>query len=66
MLAEASPEFAFITVSKAMIAEEKTSPRRKIVVIGATIIGFIASCFIILFLHHFFPTRLVKFNPKNN
>jgi uncharacterized protein involved in exopolysaccharide biosynthesis len=39
MLAEASPEYAFITVSRAMIPEEKSKPTRALVCILGTLLG---------------------------
>jgi uncharacterized protein involved in exopolysaccharide biosynthesis len=39
MLAEASPEYVFVTVSKAMIPEEKSRPTRSIIVIILTLFG---------------------------
>jgi len=39
MLAEASPEYAFITVSKAMVPEEKSKPKRALVCILGTLLG---------------------------
>ena len=39
MLAEASPEFAFITVSPAMVPEERSRPNRTILCIFITLVG---------------------------
>jgi uncharacterized protein involved in exopolysaccharide biosynthesis len=39
MLAEASPEYAFVTVSKAMVPEEKSKPKRALVCILGTLLG---------------------------
>jgi uncharacterized protein involved in exopolysaccharide biosynthesis len=39
MLAEASPEYAFITVSRAMIPEEESKPKRALVCILGTLLG---------------------------
>ncbi|MDC0587002.1 Wzz/FepE/Etk N-terminal domain-containing protein [Gammaproteobacteria bacterium] len=52
MLAEANTQYAFTVVSKAMIAEEKSSPTRKLIVIGATIVGGILSIFIVIALNY--------------
>ena len=52
MLAEANPQFAFTIVSKAMVAEEKSSPPRTLIVVGASIVGGILSIFIILTLNY--------------
>lgn len=48
MLAEATPEFVFVTISKAMIPVEKAEPTRSIIVIISTIIGFLFSLLITL------------------
>ena len=39
MLAEASPEYAFVTVSRAMVPEEKSQPKRALVCILGTLLG---------------------------
>ena len=52
MLAEANPQYAFTVVSKAMIAEEKSDPPRKLIVIGATLVGGILAIFIVLALNY--------------
>jgi len=52
MLAEANPQFAFTIVSKAMVAEEKSSPPRTLIVVGVSIVGGILSIFIILILNY--------------
>lgn len=52
MLAEATPEYVFVTISKAMVPEEKSEPTRSIIVIIATIIGFIFSLLISLIKYH--------------
>ncbi|MES1192562.1 MAG: Wzz/FepE/Etk N-terminal domain-containing protein [Steroidobacter sp.] len=48
MVAEASPEYEFATVSKAMVPEEKTRPMRLLIVIVATLLGLLVSSFAIL------------------
>ena len=52
MLAEANPQYAFTVVSKAMIAEEKSDPARKLIVIGASIVGGILAIFIVIALNY--------------
>jgi len=52
MLAEASPEYAFVTVSPAMVPEEKSSPKRALICILATMLGGIASICIVLLTHY--------------
>lgn len=39
MLAEASPEYAFVTVSRAMVPEEKSQPKRALVCVLGTLLG---------------------------
>jgi uncharacterized protein involved in exopolysaccharide biosynthesis len=39
MLAEASPEYAFVTVSRAMVPEEKSQPKRALVCILGALLG---------------------------
>ena len=39
MLAEASPEYAFATVSRAMVPEEKSQPQRALVCVLGTLLG---------------------------
>lgn len=39
MLAEASPEYAFVTVSRAMVPEEKSQPQRALVCVLGTLLG---------------------------
>ena len=39
MLAEASPEYAFVTVSKAMVPEQKSQPKRALVCVLGTLLG---------------------------
>jgi len=62
MLAEASPEYAYITVNKAMIPEQKSKPIRSRMVILSTIFGGILSV-IIIFLK---PYILRLIENKNN
>lgn len=39
MLAEASPEYAFVTVSRAMVPEEKSQPKRALICVLGTLLG---------------------------
>jgi len=43
MLAEASPEYAFVTVSPAMVPEEKSRPKRALICVLGTLLGGILS-----------------------
>ena len=55
MLAEANPEYAFITVSPSMVPEEKSSPKRFLIVILATILGFFLAIIYVL-IRNFYKT----------
>lgn len=48
MVAEASPEYEFATVSKAMVPEEKSFPKRALIVVLAIFMGAFFSCIFIL------------------
>ena len=52
MLAEASPEYAFVTVSYAMLPEEKSTPKRGLICILAILLGAMVSIFVVLILHY--------------
>ena len=52
MLAEASPEYAFTTVSRAMLPEEKSQPKRALICILATLLGGMLSVLIVLVVHY--------------
>ena len=52
MLAEASPEYAFLIISPSLIPEEKSNPKRSSICILGTIIGGMLSIFIVLIQHY--------------
>ena len=52
MLAEASPEYAFTTVSRAMLPEEKSQPKRALICVLATLLGVMLSMLIVLVMHY--------------
>lgn len=52
MLAEASPNYAFVPVSASMLPEEKSQPKRAIICISITLIGGIFSVLIVLIMHY--------------
>jgi uncharacterized protein involved in exopolysaccharide biosynthesis len=54
MLVEASPEYAFITVSEAMVAEERSKPKRKLIVILGALLGLMLSIFLALLKFYWF------------
>ena len=61
MLAEASPEYAYITVNKAMVPEEKIRPIRSRIVILSTALGFMLAL-----IYIFFQPYLIRLINKNN
>ncbi|MDG1818268.1 MAG: Wzz/FepE/Etk N-terminal domain-containing protein [Porticoccaceae bacterium] len=52
MLAEASPEYAFVTVSPAMVPEEKSTPKRALICVLAVLLGAMISIFAVLVMHY--------------
>jgi len=54
MLAEASPEYAFVTVSPAMVPEEKSQPKRALICILGTLLGGMLATLIVLVRHYAF------------
>ena len=57
MLAEASPDYAFVAVNASMLPEEKSQPKRAIICIAITLFGGILSVLFILIHHYGFRTR---------
>jgi LPS O-antigen subunit length determinant protein (WzzB/FepE family) len=56
MLAEASPEYAFVTVSRAMVPEEKSKPKRALVCILGTLLGGMLSVLWVLVRRYAFES----------
>lgn len=52
MLAAASPDYAFVTVSPSMVPEERSQPRRAMLCIAATLIGGMLSVLVVLAMHY--------------
>jgi LPS O-antigen subunit length determinant protein (WzzB/FepE family) len=52
MLAEASPEYAFVTVSPSMVPEEKSKPKRALMCILGTLLGGMLSVLYVLLRHY--------------
>jgi LPS O-antigen subunit length determinant protein (WzzB/FepE family) len=52
MLAEASPEYAFVTVSHAMVPEEKSTPKRGLICVLSVLLGVMISVFSVLVMHY--------------
>ena len=51
MLAEASPEYAFVTVRPSMVPEEKSQPERALIYILGTLLGGMLSILLVLVMH---------------
>lgn len=52
MLAEASPDYAFIAVSPSMVPEQKSQPKRSLICILGTLMGGILSILLVLVMHY--------------
>ena len=52
MLAEASPDYAFIAVNASMLPEEKSQPNRALICIAITFFGGILSVLLVLVMHY--------------
>ena len=52
MVAEASPDYAFVAVSPSMVPEEKSQPRRMLICIIGTLLGATLSVFFTLVSHY--------------
>jgi len=52
MLAEASPEYAFVAVSPSMVPEQKSQPKRALMCILGTLLGGMLSVLLVLVLHY--------------
>ena len=52
MLAEASPDFAFVSVSPSMVPDQKTQPNRALICILGTMLGGILSVLLVLGTHY--------------
>ena len=52
MLAEASPEYAFVTVNPAMVPEEKSTPKRALICVLTVLLGAMLSIFAVLVMHY--------------
>lgn len=57
MLAEASPEYAFVTVSPSMVPEEKSKPKRALICILGTLLGGMLSVLYVLVRHYAFSEK---------
>jgi LPS O-antigen subunit length determinant protein (WzzB/FepE family) len=52
MVAEASPEYAFVAVSPSMVPEEKSQPKRALICILGTLLGGMLSVLLVLIVHY--------------
>jgi uncharacterized protein involved in exopolysaccharide biosynthesis len=52
MVAEASPEYAFVAVSPSMVPEEKSQPKRALMCILGTLLGGMLSVLLVLAMHY--------------
>jgi len=52
MLAEASPDYAFVAVSPSMVPEEKSQPKRATICILGTLLGGMLSVLLVLVMHY--------------
>ena len=52
MLAEASPDYVFVTVSPSMVPEEKSQPKRAFICIFGTLLGGVLSVLLVLVTHY--------------
>ena len=52
MLAEANPDYAFVSVSPSMVPEQKSQPKRALICILGTLLGAMLSVLLVLIMHH--------------
>lgn len=52
MVAEASPDYAFMTVSPSMVPEEKSRPQRALICVLGTLIGGMLSVLLVILIHY--------------
>ena len=52
MVAEASPDYAFVAVSPSMIPEEKSKPSRALICVLGTLLGGMLGVVIVLIRHY--------------
>ena len=52
MVAEASPDYAFVAVSPSMVPEEKSQPKRSLICILGTLLGGMLSVLLVLVTHY--------------
>jgi LPS O-antigen subunit length determinant protein (WzzB/FepE family) len=52
MLAEASPDYAFVAVGPSMVPEEKSQPKSALICISVALLGGIFSVLLVLVMHY--------------
>ena len=52
MLAEASPDYAFVAVGPSMVPEEKSQPKRALICVLGTLLGGMLSVLLVLIMHY--------------
>jgi uncharacterized protein involved in exopolysaccharide biosynthesis len=52
MLAEASPDYAFVAVGPSMVPEQKSQPKRALICISGTLLGGMLSILLVLVIHY--------------
>ena len=52
MVAEASPDYAFVAVSPSMVPEQKSQPKRALICILGTLLGGMLSVLLVLVMHY--------------
>ena len=52
MVAEASPDYAFVAVSPSMVPEQKSQPKRAVICILGTLLGGMLSVLLVLVMHY--------------
>ena len=52
MVAEASPDYAFVAVSPSMVPEEKSQPKRALICVLGTLLGVMLSVLLVLVSHY--------------
>lgn len=57
MLVEASPDYAFKSVSEAMLLEEKSQPKRVLIVVLGNLLGAMLSICLVLLRHYWFNSN---------
>ena len=52
MVAQASPEYVFVTVSPSMVPEEISQPQRTLIFILGTLLGVMLSALLVIVMHY--------------